>query len=130
MPPCSNSTACAPAPCKRAGGAAAAVLRVGSSPTTRQACAKFLADAELPGRLETLKQWWGALEGWDAAALDQALRQEAERQGVKPAVLIHPVRMALTNATGGPSLFDLVAVTGREAALRHLEQFVAFLRQT
>jgi glutamyl/glutaminyl-tRNA synthetase len=92
------------------------------------ACAKFKADAELPGRLESLKQWWGALEGWDAAALDQALRQEAERQGVKPAVLIHPVRMALTNATGGPSLFDLVAVTGREATLNHLEQFIAFLR--
>ncbi len=92
------------------------------------ACAKFKADTELPGRLESLKQWWGALEGWDAPALDQALRQEAERQGVKPAVLIHPVRMALTNATGGPSLFELVAVTGREATLTHLHQFIAFLR--
>lgn len=94
-----------------------------------EACAKFKADTELPGRLEgLLSQWWGALEGWAAPELEVALRQEAERQGVKPAALIHPVRMALTAATGGPSLFDLVAVTGREATRRHLDRFVAFLR--
>ena len=94
------------------------------------ACTKFKADAELPGRLEALTAAWSALPDWTAGALDAALRTEAERQGVKPAVLIHPVRMALTNATGGPSLFDLVAVTGREPALRHLMRFAAFLRSS
>ncbi len=93
-----------------------------------EACAKFKADAELPARLEALSEEWAALPEWTAAALDATLRSEAERLGVKPAVLIHPVRMALTTATGGPSLFDLVAVTGREATARHLKRFVEFLR--
>ncbi len=95
----------------------------------REACAKWLADPALPARLEGLADRWAVLESFDAPSLDGALRAETERLGVKAAVLIHPVRMALTTATGGPSLFDLVAVTGREATARHLAQFVTFLRE-
>jgi glutamyl-tRNA synthetase len=93
-----------------------------------EACSKFLKDSGLPGHLATLRDRFAALPAFTHAALEEALRAEAEEKGVKAGVLIHPVRMALTAATGGPSLFELVEVMGREATLRHLDQFLAFLR--
>jgi glutamyl/glutaminyl-tRNA synthetase len=92
-----------------------------------EACAKFLADPALPGHLAALRDRWAALPEFSVEALDGSLRAEAEAKGIKAAVLIHPVRMALTAATGGPSLFHLVEVMGREATLRHLDQFLEFL---
>ncbi len=92
-----------------------------------EACAKFLADPELPARLTALAARLEALPSFDALSLEPALRQLAEELGVKAAVLIHPTRMALTAATGGPGIFDVIAVVGREATRRHLDAFVRFL---
>jgi len=95
----------------------------------REACAKFLKDPELPGHLEALRDRWAALPEFGKEALEAALRALTDERGLKAAVLIHPTRMALSGLTAGPSLFDLVEVMGREATVKHLTGFVAFLRQ-
>ncbi|HEV2852625.1 MAG TPA: glutamate--tRNA ligase [Thermoanaerobaculia bacterium] len=91
--------------------------------------AKFLKDPALPDLLQELRDRYAQLPGFTKEALEAALRALSDEKGVKAGVLIHPTRMALTAATGGPSLFDLVEVMGREATLRHLDRFGAFLRQ-
>lgn len=93
-----------------------------------EACAKFLQDAALPAHVAALRDRYAALPEFTVEALEAALRAEAEARGLKAGVLIHPVRMALTAATGGPSLFHLVEVMGKESTLRHLDQFLEFLR--
>jgi nondiscriminating glutamyl-tRNA synthetase len=93
-----------------------------------EASAKFLKDPDLPNHLQALRDRYAALSTFDKDALDAALRTLAEERGMKPAVLIHPTRMALTAAPQGPPLFDLVEVMGREATLRHLDHFLAFLK--
>ena len=40
---------------------------------------------------------------------------------MKAGVLIHPTRMALSGAAGGPPLFDLVEAMGREATVDALQ---------
>ena len=92
-----------------------------------EACAKFLAEPELPARLERLRQRFASLDRFDAESLEAALRALADELGVKAAALIHPTRMALTAATGGPSLFHLVEVLGRDATAVRLEAFAAFV---
>src|SRR5436305_3937394 len=94
-----------------------------------EASTKFLKDQDLPGPLETLRERWAALPSFDKDALDATLRALAGERGLKPAVLIHPTRMALTAAAQGPPLFDLVEAMGREASLRHLDHFLAFLKK-
>lgn len=89
--------------------------------------AKFVAQDELPGHLRQLAARWAGMATFDAAALEESLRALAEELEVKAGYLIHPVRMALTAAKAGPSLFDLVAVMGREATARHLDHFIAHL---
>ncbi len=91
--------------------------------------AKFLKDPDLPGHIEALAERYAALPEFDKVSLEATLRALADSRGLKAGVLIHPTRMALSGAAGGPPLFDLVEVVGREAAVRHLGHFVAFLKQ-
>jgi glutamyl-tRNA synthetase len=92
------------------------------------ACAKFLKDPALPELLETLEDRYTALSEFTKEALEAELRKLSEERGVKAGVLIHPTRMALSGATGGPPLFDLVEVMGREVTERRLTRFVEFLQ--
>ncbi len=95
-----------------------------------EASAKFLKDPDLPAHLEALRDRYAALPGFDKDSLDAALRALAEERGIKAGALIHPTRMALSAAAQGPPLFDLVEAMGRDASLRHLDRFLAFLRGT
>ncbi len=90
--------------------------------------AKFRAQEELPGYLETLAQRYTALPEFDVESLETALRELADEVEVKAGVLIHPVRMALTGGKAGPPLFDVVELVGREATARRMEEFVRYLR--
>jgi len=90
--------------------------------------AKFLKDAVLPAHLEALQERYRALPAFTKEALEAELRALAEQQGIKAAVLIHPARMAVSAATAGPPLFDLIEVLGRDIADRRLVRFIAFLR--
>jgi glutamyl-tRNA synthetase len=84
----------------------------------------------LPELLETLRDRFNALPEFTKEALEAELRKLADERGVKAGVPIHPTRMALSGATGGPPLFDLIEVMGRETTERRLTRFVEFLRGT
>jgi glutamyl-tRNA synthetase len=61
---------------------------------------------------------------WSAPALEAALRETAEAEGVSAGKLIHPTRLALTGTTVGAPLFDVVALLGKDTALRRLRRFL------
>ena len=92
-------------------------------------CARFLADPELPGRLDALRARYAAVEPFAVEPLERELRGLAEELGVKAAALIHPLRMALSGTPAGPGVFDLVELQGRERTEAHLERFAAWLRE-
>ena len=77
--------------------------------------------------LGELRERYRAVEPFDVDPLDQALRALAEEREVKAAVLIHPLRMALSGDKAGPPVFDLVAAMGREDTDRHLGHFIEYL---
>ncbi len=79
---------------------------------------------ETPRQLETLARSLEALPDWTAASTEEALRKTAEGEGVSAGKLIHPTRLALTGTTVGAPLFDVVALLGKETALRRLRRFV------
>ncbi len=65
---------------------------------------------------------YAAAASFDAATLEAILKQTAEARGLKPADLIHPVRVAVTGQPGGPSLFHLLDAIGREKVLARLQR--------
>jgi len=94
-------------------------------------CERFLDPEKFPdvtALLEALRERYRALEPFAIDPLDQGLRALAEERGVKAAVLIHPLRMALSGEKAGPPVFDLVEAMGRSATDRHLEQFIGYLQ--
>ena len=70
--------------------------------------------------VEKLCQRYASLADWTHPALDAALRALALESGVKAAALIHPCRVAVSGKAGGPSLFHLLEVLGRDRVLNRL----------
>ena len=74
---------------------------------------------EAARQLFRLAHEWNTLEPFEAAALEQNMRDLAKEHGQKLAAWIHPARLALTGTTAGPGLFELAALLGsRECASR------------
>jgi glutamyl-tRNA synthetase len=90
---------------------------------------RFREEPELPALLEALRERYRAVEPFSVEALETELRSLADERGVKAAVLIHPLRMALSGQKAGPPVFDLVHAMGRAATDRHLGHFIAWLRE-
>jgi glutamyl-tRNA synthetase len=64
------------------------------------------------------------IDDWTPAPLENALRESATEQGISAGKLIHPTRLALTGVTVGAPLFDVVALLGKETALRRIRKFL------
>jgi glutamyl-tRNA synthetase len=72
-------------------------------------------------RLLRLRATFAELSAFDAAALERTLKEVAAELGVKAGALVHPVRMAMTGKTIGPSLYHLLQVLGKEQVLDRLD---------
>lgn len=81
--------------------------------------AKHLTEVSTP-RLEQLSQRFEALSEWSHDSIEGAIRALATDLNIKPAELIHPVRMAVSGRTVGPSVFELLEALGRERVLGRL----------
>ena len=82
---------------------------------------------DAPDLLKAYAERLEALPQFNAAAAEEALRSLAEEREVGAGRLIHPVRLALSGVTGGPSLFDMMEVLGREACVARIRKAVAVL---
>ncbi|MBP7148710.1 MAG: glutamate--tRNA ligase [Acidobacteria bacterium] len=87
-----------------------------------EAAAKHLQGDDLRERVLALREAFAAVPNWSAPELEQALRQTAERRGVAASKLIHPARVAVLGVAVSPSLFDVLAVVGRDSVLRRIER--------
>ena len=86
-----------------------------------------------PGLAVHVAAWRETLAGVDPfspAAIEAALRACAESQGIKAATLIHATRVAVTGQGVSPSLFDVVALVGRDTTVQRLARLKQFLDST
>lgn len=60
------------------------------------------------------------IDRFEAEVIEDAVSQCAERSGAGKADLIHPLRLACTGVGGGPGLYELMEVLGRETCLRRI----------
>ena len=61
---------------------------------------------------------------WTPQGLEQALRTVAEQRGVAAGKIFQPIRIALTGGTVSEPVNELLAVVGKEAALKRLESAI------
>jgi len=86
--------------------------------TLDDSAAALLTDAQATLRSAHAKL--GALAEWEPAALEAAIREVAEDNGVKLGKLAQPLRAALTGRTTSPGIFDVLALLGREESLARI----------
>lgn len=58
-----------------------------------------------------------AVQQWDQEAIEAAVRQVADGQGVKLGQVAQPLRAALTGRKTSPGIFDVLALLGKEESL-------------
>jgi len=75
---------------------------------------------ESAGYLRSLTEQFSKLDASTGANYEAALHRTAEAAGIKNAELIHPLRLAVTGVGGGPGLFDILSLLGKEEILRRI----------
>ena len=72
-----------------------------------------------------MRDAFAALENFDAANLEIALKATAAQFNVKVGALVHPTRLAVTGSNAGPSLYHLLEILGKEKVLARIDRALA-----
>ncbi len=89
-------------------------------PLTLDPKAAKVLDETARKHLAALAERLKALETWDIEAIEAAVRDYADRAGLKLGKIAQPLRAALTGRTVSPPIFDVLAVLGREESLARI----------
>jgi glutamyl/glutaminyl-tRNA synthetase len=95
-----------------------------------RAAAKHWKAPETVERLELVTQRLEALPEFDEKHIEEAIRGLAEEMGLSAAKLIHPTRLATTGRAESPGMFEVLALLGRESALRRIKKAVELLKKS
>jgi glutamyl-tRNA synthetase len=82
------------------------------------------------GAAERVRAFADRLEGlaaFDHPSIESALKDLATQLQIKPGLLVHPTRYALSGKTVGPGLYEMMEFLGKEVVLRRLRHAIATL---
>lgn len=94
-------------------------------PMDPKAQARVLGRGAPLARLSEVAQALSPLDSWSEERIEGAIHTLAEKNGLNPADYFAILRLAVSGVSGGPSLFAVLQVLGRETALRRIERFLA-----
>ncbi len=88
---------------------------------------KFLlkSDAAGAGVLRAMRDLLAAAPEWDGPALEKLIRGYAETHGLGLGKVAQPIRIAVTGTTISPSIFETIALLGREKTLARIDRLLA-----
>ncbi len=86
------------------------------------AVAKHLSLPDLGPHLAAWRDRLVTVDPFTAEGLEIALRELAAARSIKPGVLIHATRVAVTGQAVSPGIFEVLALVGRERVLRRLDR--------
>jgi glutamyl-tRNA synthetase len=90
-----------------------------------QSAAKHFT-SENKQRLKAVRDSLSSVEKFDAGEIEAALKTTAAKLGVKFGAIVHPIRLAATGSTVGPSLYHLLEVLGKEKVLARIDRALPF----
>ncbi len=94
-----------------------------------EAVAKHLSSPGLGDHVAALAAELRALDPFDEAHVETAVRATAAARGIKAGALIHAARVAVTGRTTSPGIFEVLVLLGRTRSVERLERLVAFLTE-
>ncbi len=94
-----------------------------------KAVSKTFNSIEVADRLGRFAEKLSSLDDFKKDKIEEALRKLAEELKMEPAPLIHAVRLATTGVAGGPPLFDILELLGKEEVTKRIEKAVGFIQK-
>jgi glutamyl-tRNA synthetase/nondiscriminating glutamyl-tRNA synthetase len=86
----------------------------------REGILKYLMDDNLDDSLSKLTQDFLGMDEFSAPEIERVLRQRAEREGVKAALIIHALRMLVVGEPVSPGIFEVLELAGREKTIKRM----------
>jgi glutamyl-tRNA synthetase len=71
--------------------------------------------------IAAVKDAFASTSDWGAAELEKTFKSTAEATGTNPGSVMQLFRVCISGAGGGPVLFEMVALLGKETIIRRLE---------
>lgn len=93
-----------------------------------KAVKKIFNSVEVADRLGRFAEKLSSMDDFKKDKIEETLRKFAEELKIEPAPLIHSVRLATTGVSGGPPLFDILELLGKEEVIRRIEKAVEFIQ--
>ncbi len=87
----------------------------------REGIEKHLMDESLDDLFPMLAKDFLGLEEFSAPEIERKLRQRAELEGVKAALLIHALRMVVVGEPVSPGIFEVLELAGREKTIKRMK---------
>ena len=94
----------------------------------QEAIEKVFGKPEAKQALELMIDAYGKLENFVEAELEAAARQTAKANGLKAGQIFHPIRVAVSGRTHGPTLFKMLEYMGRETVVDRLQKALAYCK--
>ncbi|MFH1335148.1 MAG: glutamate--tRNA ligase [Candidatus Zixiibacteriota bacterium] len=89
---------------------------------------KLFNSIEAAERLKIFWEYLSPLDDFKKEKIEEFLRKQADEMRIKPATLIHLIRLATTGVTGGPPLFDLLELLGKEEVIKRITKAEEFCK--
>ena len=96
----------------------------------QKAVAKYFSNRELAPLMKEWQEYISGVKDFSAGSLEIGLRELTGGKNIKPAVLIHPTRLALSGVTEGPPLFDIMELLGQQRCLDRLNKAIEMISKT
>ena len=90
-----------------------------------EAMGKWFSSQESHELLKELSGLFKSLEDSSPRSVEEAVRSFAKKKGIKTASVFHPLRVAVSGRTQGPSLFEMLSLIGRERVIKRLAHCLA-----
>lgn len=84
---------------------------------------KYLQDEQLELILPKLANDFSALENFSQAEIERVLRERAEKEGVKAALLIHAIRVLALGMKVSPGIFKVLELVGKERTIKRMAKY-------
>ncbi len=82
------------------------------------------------GILQGLREILAGIDGFKVEAIESAIWAHIEEKGVSRIKAMQPLRIAVTGESGGPGLFDIIVLLGRERVLERLDRAIRYIQET
>ncbi|OGR92674.1 MAG: glutamate--tRNA ligase [Elusimicrobia bacterium RIFCSPLOWO2_01_FULL_59_12] len=93
----------------------------------QEAVDKVLRVAGVGDILSDMEKRLDSLTSFDSAGIEAAIKACAKDRGVKNAAVIHPLRVAVSGRTEGPSLYHMIEYLGKARSLQRMKKAQSLL---